>query len=222
MTRPDDPEVLEQLLPFYANGTLSLGERARIEAALAASRELREQLTEVEALSMHVKQGGEAMMAGVGDIEERLERISERLDDPLPEAPEEGETDAIAPPPRLGDLLSYLHPARWHPAVSLALALALLAQTAFILSQRGEQSYQTASGDDEQPSNTAPRLIVRLEPQATWQDVEALLSAQSLALIAGPDEGRLTVRLDDPGADADQVLAALRASPAVAFADRLK
>ena len=221
MTRPDDPEVLEQLLPFYVNGTLSLGERARIEAALAASRELREQLTEVEALSMHVKQGGEAMMAGVGDIEERLERISERLDDPLPEAPEEGKTDAIAPP-RLGDLLSYLHPARWHPAVSLALALALLAQTAFILSQRGEQSYQTASGDDEQPSNTAPRLIVRLEPQATWQDVEALLSAQSLALIAGPDEGRLTVRLDDPGADADQALAALRASPAVAFADRLK
>ena len=161
-------------------------------------------------------------MAGAGDLEERLDRISERLDDPLTQAPQEEQPDAVAPPPRLGDLLSYLHPAHWHPAVSLALALALLAQTAFILSQRREQSYQTASGDDELPSAKAPKLVVRLQPQAKWQDVEALLSAQSLVVIAGPDEGRLTVRPDDPEADAGKVLAALRASPAVAFADRLK
>ncbi len=222
MTKPDDIDALAQILPFYVNGTLALGERARVEAALAASAELREQLTEVQQLSMQVKQGGEAMMAGAGDLEERLERISERLDEPLPPPPQDEQPDAIAPPARLGDLLGYLHPANWHPAVSLALALALLAQTAFLLSQRGEQSYQTASGDDELRSAKAPRLIIRLQPEAKWQDVEALLSAQSLVVIGGPDDGRLTVRLDVPGADADKALAALRASGSVAFADRLK
>lgn len=158
-------------------------------------------------------------MAGANDTEDRLNQLSERLDDPVPdkEKPESGDTA-----PQLGDLLGYLNPARWHPGVALALALALLAQTVFILSRPNEHSFQTASGDEEQVQSNAVRLIVRLKPEAKWSDVEALLADQSLTIIAGPSEGRLTLRLDSPDADVRAVVERLRQSPSIAFADELK
>ncbi len=222
MTTTDDLDDLELLLPFYVNGTLSLGERARIEAALADSAYLRQQLNAVQHLSIVVKQGGEAMVAGASDPEKRLERLSARLDDLAPQSPDADVQVFNDTPPRLSDLLGYLNPARWHPAVSLALALAVLAQTVFIWSRPSEQSYQTVSGDDEQVLATASQLIVRLKPQAQWEQVEALLSAHSLTIISGPSEGRITVRLDNPDADVKVVREKLRQSPDVAFADLLK
>ena len=165
------------------------------------------------------------MVAGANDPEKRLERLRERLDELAPEVPDDDgiSTTQLSPTPAsLSDLLSYLNPKCWHPAVSLALALALLAQTVFIWSRPSEQSYQTVSGDDEQPLAHASQLIVRLQPEAKWADVEALLSDHSLTIISGPSEGRLTVRLDNPDADVKVVRERLRESPAIAFADLLK
>lgn len=62
----EDPEyqALSQLLPFYVNGTLGAEECARIDAALATSTALREELAALGRLAQGVKTGGRELAQG--------------------------------------------------------------------------------------------------------------------------------------------------------------
>lgn len=80
MNHADDIHELAALLPFYANGRLDAGQRARIDAALATMPELRAELAEVQALQTQIQAAGERS-PGAEPISppERLRRLQARI-----------------------------------------------------------------------------------------------------------------------------------------------
>lgn len=220
MTDPADLTPLEQLLPFYVNGTLDAEGRARIEAALPGSPALQRALAGEQALHERLIAATEReLAASEAGQAARQAALGARLEEPA--------RAAVAGPARSGRLaqaLSALNPRQWNPAVSLGLALALGA--AWVAGDKlglpGGHSYQTASGCDDGPASKAPLLVIRLKDDARWADVEALLSQEQLSIVSGPDEGRLTVRADDPAAKPAELRARLEGSPLVAFAGEIK
>jgi anti-sigma factor RsiW len=212
-TRPE--QDLLELIPFYVNGTLAPADRARIDAALATSAALRAELEAEQALAVEVRSSGREWLPGEAETEARLATMQAQL-----EAAEQPKR--MAENPHRASLLAMLHPRNWHPAVALALAVAVAAQGAWIVSKSRQESYQVAGGGDGgQTANTA-RLVVRIKPEASWGEVEALLDRLDLQVVSGPDDGRLILRPARRDADAAQLAVQLSASPLIAFAGELK
>jgi anti-sigma factor RsiW len=69
------PRAIEELLPFYANGSLELHERERVEAYLAEHPEAREELEFLGALRGSVRAAN--AVEGAGELERR--RILKRI-----------------------------------------------------------------------------------------------------------------------------------------------
>ena len=70
---PDTPEELremEDLLPFYVNGTLQADERTRVEAALSEDDGLRTELQFLQSLRSSVKHNAEAQARSSGELGE--------------------------------------------------------------------------------------------------------------------------------------------------------
>ncbi len=223
MAPQDDFEEMDALLPFYVNGTLGADDRARLDAALTVSPGLRAALLAEEGFAQRIRIEGEKLMDGHKDVEARLKAVLGQLGDQAPNA----SVAAVAPEAgsRLRDMLGFLNPGRWHPAVSLALALAVIAQGAWIASGKGGgqgDDYQTVSGPDGQNLGEAPMLIIRPAEDARWSDIEALLEKEDLTLASGPDDGRLTVRVDKADVDLAALANRLRAAPGIAFVGEVK
>lgn len=216
MTTPNDIGELVQLLPFYVSGTLNSADTARVDAGLAISPELRVAFAEEENFLRQCKIQGKQMVDGSTDPEVRLDAVLSHL------PPQISAMSAVVTPPRppLQNLLAFLNPAHWHPSVSLALALAVLAQAGWIangLHTPGQMDYHTVSGPDDHPLGDGPMLIIRPQDTASWSAIEGLLAREELSVLAGPDEGRITVRADAPKVDLKALAERLRASPDVAF-----
>ncbi len=80
MNHADDIHELAALLPFYANGRLDAGQRARIDAALATMPELRAELAEVQALQAQIQAAGERSHgADPASPAERLRKLQARI-----------------------------------------------------------------------------------------------------------------------------------------------
>jgi hypothetical protein len=223
MANHEDFEELDGLLPFFVNGTLGADDRARIEVALAASHDLRANLVAQEQFAHQIKAQGEKLMEGSSDVEERLITVLGDLPDQA--TPPKTIDAAPASGSSLKAFLGFLNPGNWHPAVSLALAVAVLAQGAWIVSGNGgthSNDYQTVSGPDGASLGDGPMLIIRPAEDARWADVERLLEEEGLTLVSGPNEGRLTVRVDKAGVDLTALSARLRADPGIAFVGEVK
>jgi hypothetical protein len=218
----DDASAL--LLPFYVNGTLGADDRALLDLALAGSPQLRAELAETEHIAALVRAGGPSLVGNAGPHRTRLDELLTAI-----RAQQLRKVRRTASVLSLGKLrFGIVNPtsqtARWllPLAASVVVVLAGLA-TREVLTPPGDTTYRTASGAE--PSSAAMGaglLIVRLKPEARWSDVEALLTAQYLTIVSGPDDGHLTLKLDDPKADAEQARVALAASPLVAFAGLAK
>jgi anti-sigma factor RsiW len=134
---PQDPDLenLSLLLPFYVNGTLDADACARVDAALASSAELREELAEIGRLAQGVKTGGRDL--GQGD-NARVDRVAAKLAQDAVAAP------VAAPSEKLGGMLAFLNPRSWHPAVALSLAVAAVAQAGMIANLSGENTERSS------------------------------------------------------------------------------
>jgi hypothetical protein len=236
MTQRDTFEELDMLLPFYVNGTLSAADHKRVVDALATSPELAESLQAQLMLANKIKLGGAALIAGGRSQDEQLAQILSKID-ALPQV-QAADARVQRPTPAQSSfksLLMFLSPSRWHPAVSLALVIAALGQGALLLGWNNERhaqgthvaalekrvndlEFQLASGPDDPAS--IGNIVVQLDETAAWRDVEALLSAQGLNIVAGPNDGTLTLSSPSIGAALDEVIKRLRASPLVASADK--
>jgi hypothetical protein len=225
----NDPEFenLSLLLPFYVNGTLDAAACAKVDAALATSAELREELAEIGRLAQGVKAGGRAF--GHGDAA-GAQRVATKLAEVRSPAP------IAMPSDRLGGMLAFLNPRSWHPAVALSLALAVLAQAAVIANLNGENTqrsskiaslekrlgeveFQLASG----PGGGAVQkgsILVQLAPDASWADVETLLANENLEIVGGPSDGALMLSSDAKDAALDLQIKRLKASALIAAADK--
>ena len=231
----EDPKFsrLSQLLPFYVNGTLGADETAQIDAALATSPALQEELAVIGRLAQGVKTGGRELTQGEeGDFERQAARLGQIAAQPtLARVP----PISFAPRKSLGSLLSFLQPKRWHPAVALTLAIAVTAQAVVIGNLSGEKAegtskiaalekrldeveFQLASGPGGDDVRKAS-VMVQLKANASWMKFETLLADEGLTIVGGPSDGTLMLSGDTKDAALNAQIARLRASALIEAAD---
>ena len=203
MTDPTGFNDLRLLLPFYINGTLDSVRRTELDAALAASSELRAELAAVQAVQQQVRQSPAAALPGSADeTEARLSRLMDRL----PAQPRAQPPTARASSGRL-DLsaaLAFLTPRRWVPAVALSLAAIIGFQAAALSRAHARndqlgtqlaqitQKYQSASGPCQDQAGSG-RIAVELADGAAWAQIAALLDTEQLTIADSGGFGTLTL-----------------------------
>lgn len=224
MTRSAQFDELRLLLPFYANGTLDEARRAELEAALAASAELRQELDAVRGLHDQVQQGGAALAADDASTDQRLSTVMARLPQPHGSPPpQESRTS------RLSAALAFLTPRRWVPAVALSLVAVVSAQAVALDRSHARsddlarqltdmtEKYQSASGPCEDKA-AAGRIALEIKDSANWAAVADLLDNEKLTIIDSGGFGTLTVASEAKGAALDAQIARLGQSAVVSSA----
>lgn len=236
MLNKDETEDIAQLLPFYVNGTLSAAECARVDQALAVASELRDDLADIGYMAQMVKAGEKEMMQSEDRSEARLDTVLGYLEDMPPHtAPQRAvQGEVKATPQGIGSLLSFLNPKRWHPAVSLGLAVAFVAQGAALSNlSEGKQesqaqiaSLQKRVGDLEFELAAGPggqstgNIMIEIKAGAPWSAVEALLGKEGLSIVGGPSDGAITLSSEAKGATLDAQIKRIRASSLIASVDK--
>ena len=212
------------LLPFYVNGTLGADERAEIDMALAGSPQLRGELAETEHIAALVRAGGTSLGGSVEPYRARLDQLLAAIHAGQSRKAQSSASVLSLAQMRFGQSGRAPRTARWLLPLAASVVVVLAGLATFEATRPpGENTYRTAAGAEPGSAATGTGLlIIRLKPEARWSDVEALLAAQHLTIVSGPEDGRLTLRLDDPKADAERSRAALAASPLVAFVGLVK
>ena len=248
MNHADDIHELAALLPFYANGRLDAGQRARIDAALATMPELRAELVEIQALQAQIQAAGERSHgADPASPAERLRKLQARIaaetSDLKPPAPR---LDASTTPALMASA-STAQPTqtasgvpaaqsrsgsrrpRFRPALGTALAAGLavvcIVQGAMLyrLQSDGEgNGYASLSGPTDGAATGGARFTLRFRADTPWSDIQALCDRLDLRILGGPQDGMIDVapsgELD--ASQVEAVEAALKRSPSVAFVGR--
>jgi hypothetical protein len=196
----DDPYLL---LPWYAAGTLSPAETARVDAALAADPALRASLARIEEERDETILRNEAfphLGAGAAD------RLMARIEAEAPRRDRSARKGVLA-------WFAGLAP-RTLAIAAVAAALVIVAQSGALvtlLSQGGSTTGEYVTASVEPPdSSTQSVLLVAFTDTASIADVTALLRTEKAVIIDGPKAGGL-YRIAVPAADADTILAGLRA-----------
>ncbi len=234
MTNNTEYHSLEQLLPFYVNGTLGAADCARIDAVLATSPELRAELELQHQIARKTIGEGRAMTANAANPTQALKSILPRLSDPAGMA--SSNNIASGPRPSYSSLLNFLYPRQWHPVISVSLAVAVAGLIGVITAQNVDQQksavqiasletrireveFQLAAGQSKQVLRG--NILIKLRDDAAWNRVEALLVADDLTIVNGPSDGALSLSTDAKGAALVAVLSRLKSSPLIATADKI-
>jgi hypothetical protein len=226
-----DLQELKLLLPFYVNGTLNAADCARVDQGLADSAELRNELDELNELAQNVREGGQAMTQKQSDVDAQFTKL---MNDPaMQHSAQEAaaDTNKRAIPTQLG-LLRFLNPKNWHPAVSLALAIAAIGQVPLLVGERkqgreqiaklekrvGDLEFQLASG----PGGEAKQadILLQIKPAASWAALSELLATEGLTIVDGPSDNTVSLSSTLEGAALEAQIVRLRASPLFASADK--
>ncbi|WP_430448232.1 zf-HC2 domain-containing protein [Rhodophyticola sp.] len=180
MTRP-----VEELLPFYVNGTLGAAERAEVDAALADSADLRAELEVLTALRKQM-QADEVESPGEFGLA-RLMRDVDREGPP-----------SSAPVEEPGTVVPVRQLRIWQIAAALVLAIGL-AQSFVLLNAPGEPGFELASG-----GAAGADFVVGFAPDATEAQIRALLLDAGVEISAGPSALGLyeLAVLDEAGVEA--------------------
>jgi hypothetical protein len=206
-------ERLDELLPFYVNGTLSAAERERVESWLQAHPEAQAEAQWLRSLQAKVREEVPAVSAEVG-LERALQRI--RSEGPAPQG-----TRRAAQPGLLAQLRGWLAAlvpqAVVRPALAGAMALAVVQGVVIVqLLERHEddstelRTLRSGSGAVEQ----GPYLRLNFKPETREADIRMLLIGIHGSLAAGPGQlGDYYVRV--PAERIDQITAQLKANPLV-------
>ncbi len=178
-----DGREVEDLLPFYAAGSLRPAEARRVEAALAGDAELRRRLALVEEEMGATIALNEAIPAPSSAT---LARLMERIEAQAPRpAPEQGLLE------RLGAFLAGLGPPRLAMA-GLAAALLVAVQGAALIglvASREPTGFETASSGAQPDARIDLTIIFQDEARAGA--IAALLQREGLAVVRGPLPGGL-------------------------------
>jgi hypothetical protein len=248
MNHADDFDELAGLLPFYANGRLDAGQRARIDAALATMPALRAELAEVQALQARIKASGERL-PGVESAPpaERLRTLQARIaaetsgakpSASRPEASTASASPTSAPAAHpiqaasrepAAQARSAARRPRFRPSLGMALAAGLaivcIGQAAMLYRLRsvgGSDEYASLSGPTDRPAAGGVRFTLRFRADTPWSDIQTLCEQLHLRIVDGPDDGRIDAAPADTldAAQAEAVESALKRSPAVMFVGR--
>ncbi len=201
MNRPMTDESTahpDELLPWYANGTLEEPERARVEAHLAECARCREELSFLTTLAASVRSADESGAPGEFGGEFGLKRLLREV--------------GQSPPNRAS--ARGAHRTWWRPALAAAAVLVIAVQGVVIGRLYQQTTYlQPLSG----PAAAAGVVLqVRFDPGARESDIRAALQSVDGTLVGGPGAlGVYRVRLrglaDDDAAALARRVAELRA-----------
>jgi len=193
-------EQVQQLLPWYVNGTLETDEVAAVEAHLAECAECRADLAAEQALSREVA-------ALPIDVEHAWSALSERI-------------DAEGPPRRLAAPVPFL---RRKVAIGWALGGPLAAAAAVAFAVAVGPGAPSPAGETYRALGSAPTVapgnaLVMFRPDARDSDLRAALTKAGARVVDGPTAtGAYVVRIapDSRGRAID----GLRATPQVVLAE---
>lgn len=181
---PERQEI-EELLPWYAAGTLSRRDAQRVEDALANDPELARRYALVreefgETIHLNETLGAPSARA--------LEKLFAKID----AEPERRQAVSLNLGSRIGEFFASLSPRTLAWSASAA-AIAILLQAgllADIMLKETKTGYETASAPTTDPGVGAFTLI-RFAPQASSDDITKFLEANKLSIAAGPMAGGL-------------------------------
>ena len=208
------PEDVELLLPWYAAGTLSRRDAARVEQALANDNELatryemvREELGETirlnETLGAPSARAMQQLFAKIDAEPVRTPKVSFNLGAWLTEFVASFQPRTLA-----------------YGAMAAALAIVLQAGLlAGMFAKDGGTGFTTASA----PENAKGAFVaVRFNPQASAADITKFLTDNKASLVGGPAAGGLfKLRMSDSAMSEDQlstVVKNISANPVIGFA----
>ncbi len=194
---------MQDLLPWYVNGTLEPGERRRVEQALAGDASLQAELARLQRLGALVTSEAVAVPAPAPDGFARL--LSQMLTAARPQpAPSAGWTALIAE--------SF---AVWsRPAVLAGLAVIVILEAGGIvalLPADSPQRFVTASA----PQGEGLRAVVLFKPETTLLQIRIILDGEQATIVRGPTpDGSVVVQWAGLTTEAvDSAIKRLRASP---------
>lgn len=200
-TDPKRAEI-EEMLPFYANGGLPAGDRARVEAALAGDAELRLRLEIVredmaetillnESLGAPSPRALDRLMAGI-EAEPRQAPLLARA-----------QTGIVA---WFGQWLAAQPPRRLAYASAAVLAVVAIQGAALtgLAVRGGGGGFETASAPAARSSESY--VLLSFKPEARAGDIAAFFRRFEAAVVDGPRaNGFFKVRVGDAALSAAQV-----------------
>ncbi len=191
-------EQAQELLPWYANGTLALAEAAAIEAHLAECDECRAELASERSLARDVA-------ALPLDSEHGWATMSRRLDSAA--------RARQAHPPRF--FLQQKIAVGWSAAITLAAAALVFTLATSLPREAAVQTYHVLGAA---PSSRTGNIVILFKPVATEQEMRAAMIKADARLVDGPSaNGSYLVRVG--AGDRGRALGQLRASSQVALAE---
>lgn len=209
MSNNDDqaPEHLRawEALPWIANGRATPEQAALVEAHLPHCADCREELEWQRRMQAALQRAVDTADADA-ESERSLQALMARLDD----APEQGQPGA-GPRSKL----------TWALTAAVVLqAVGIGALSLQLWSADQGDAYRTLSSEPVTASVATFRVLP--DPGVSLAEWQALLQAQGLQAVGGPNSAGAYALAPAPGATAlprDEALAALRASPGVRMAE---
>jgi hypothetical protein len=185
-TKLQEREEIEAMLPWFAAGTLSRRDAARVEAALKSDAELSQRFELVreelgETIRLNEDLGAPSSRA--------LKSLFEKID---AEAPRQSAV-SFNLVGRISEFVASFSPRTLAYAGAVA-ALALVLQAGVITSlvtDRGDANYRTVSVDPGQGAFA----LVRFAPNATAADITKFLEDNKAVVVDGPKAGMYRIRL---------------------------
>lgn len=205
----------EELLPFYANGSLVGEELRRMQAHVHLCLSCRRELAEEQELAHAFREVDNATAAA----SDSLHRLLGRLDDPVVADVSAGRGHPT--PPGLPRRLS----PGFTAGITALAATVVLAVGSVALWPPGMDSwrsaeYATLAAREPAPVTRPGDLHVIFRPEVTTQEAVTLVRDLGLTFLRGPDRnGVYTIRPSGGMADSPAVLATLRTEPRVVFAE---
>ena len=212
----DEYKQMEALLPEYVNGTLNYADTVRLDKALNTSARLRQAFEREKALKNRIVAGTDAMIGNDRPIEDQAPASLMEKTEKEEEAPNgDGLKSALA----------FLNPRKWHPAITLSLALAVPAQAAFVsvqsvtIASLKDENFRLASGPCT-PNKSGNVMLLEFKDGVLWSTVAQLLDEEELLIVSRGDFGVLSVASKNKGKSFEQQLLRLQSSELLSSAEK--
>lgn len=216
---------MDELLAWYANGSLDDAERREVEAWLDNNPEAQLQLAEYEFMQQSVSEVGaeEPVFNAEAGFDKLLTRIEV----------EEAANETVEPqaPTSLFERLQHwcaetlnwnMTPAFARVAMVSQFGLVVALSAVLLLPGDVDDGYQVLSGSSPATAITGSQATIGLNPETNLAELQALLRGQSAIIVDGPSAIG-TYRIQLPQDDQLEArLAALQAHPAVLYLQRVE
>ncbi|MEH6810932.1 MAG: hypothetical protein V7677_00245 [Motiliproteus sp.] len=216
-------QKFEELLPWYANGTLEDSERQQVESWLKESPEARLQLAEYEFLGETVSEVTEQEAVMRADL---FDDLLERIETEEHQAANESERQNA--PSLMETVQNWFNETfRWNMTPAFA-KVAVVSQFAVVMAlgavlimPSADEGYEVLSGNNTVLVDQGIQLDIGVNPQLTVGEFQALLKTHRAMIVSGPNGiGVYRIRLPQQS-DVAQVQAVLKTNENVTYLQRV-